>query len=199
MSGQEIKDGSGSQRLAFVDEENRLLTRAVSQPNIGHHSLHDGKAFSAYMRHTFAAADTDEDIAFFYLPTTTTNKVVISQLTVVTTGTASKLEVFFQPTGRTGGDLVTMLGLNLTSSVISSAIAYHKNPTAFSFTHVAANEFIDIRVGTGQPSFTFSLNDALILGPGDALGFVGESSGIGDKMRINCYYYEINAFGNLGE
>jgi len=193
MSGWEIKDGGGSQRSALVDEDNRLMTRAIILSEFGHHSLQDGHGYGVYLRHTFVAADTNEELAYLVHNGATNVKIIIKQLTVVSNGTSLKMEMFFDPgTPSSAGDNSEPLNLNRGSSNQSELTAAHDNGSALAFTTAAANEFLDLRIGTGQPSFTYDFRDALVLTPNASLGFIGEAGDIGDKCRLNVYYYEIH-------
>jgi hypothetical protein len=58
-------------------------------------------------------------------------------------------------------------------------------------------EFLDLRLGTGMPTFTYDFQDSLILTPGADLFMQAETdTGTGDKVRANVYFYEIHGAGH---
>ena len=187
--GMQIQDGKGTQRLAEVDSEFKLMTRSVTSTELGHASIDEEVAFTAYLRHAFVAADTNENVA--HIQNHGTGNIVIDQITFSTnTATSMKIELFFIGDLTSGGTERTPLNLNRGSKVTSDLHAHYNDGSSLLFTTTAANEFLDIRLSSGQNTFTFDFKDALILAPDEGIAFVGEAGAIGDKVRLNVYYYE---------
>ena len=57
-----IEDGKGSGMLAEVNDGNRLQTLSTTQNKLAYASEKTTKAFSAYGKRNFAAADTNENV-----------------------------------------------------------------------------------------------------------------------------------------
>jgi hypothetical protein len=181
-----IEDGRGKGYRAQVDGENRLLTRAIVTTELGHQSEDEAQAFTIYAKRQLAAADTNEGV--LYMENEGSGQIIISHITFSSNSTTgSKFEVFFDPTGVSGGDHFTPLNLNRGSKKTSAAHAKHGGVDLV-YTISAENEFLDVRIANN--TFTFDFGDALILTPGASLLIQAESRTLGDKVRANVYFYE---------
>ena len=186
----QIESGTGDRSLARVDKEHNLHTRAIILSEFGHHSLDEESGYGVYMRHTFTAGAGNNEYLGHVINNGLDN-IVIKQVTVATNAVSMKVEMFFDTVYTSGGELAIPLNLNRGSKKESSLVAYHENPTVIVMSTAAEKEFLDLRTGTGMPSFTYDFRDAFVLAPQTTFGFVGEASSAGEKVRLNVYYYEL--------
>lgn len=176
--GIKIDDGSGSGRLAKVNDKRRL---AVSSSSFSESSLvafSEGGTFN--WTSTYSATSGDEVI---YVKNTSTTKVMVIDKIAVSSVNAGFFELY-QVSGTASGTTITGKNTNLTSGNVAAATALGNA----SVTGLTIGDKIDHARVPASSRATMELRDVLILGQSDAIAvtYTG-STGIAD-VTITGYY-----------
>ena len=187
-----IKDGTGSGKVAKVDEHNRLNTFATTRSRISFVSQEHQSSFMVYAKRDFVAANTDEAILCFTY--TGDTMCFIDSITFSTNSSSATIELYADHTTIGGGTQYTPINLNRSSSISSNVTAIIGVSGSDGELDISYNEevdeFLDIRLSTGLPSFKYDFNDGFILGRGDSFAIIGKVGSVGDKIRAAVYYFE---------
>lgn len=181
-----IEDGKGSGKKAGVNDANRLDVSAQTEDRIYYVSRDDKKAFAIYGRRNFiAGSDTNENI--LYVKYTGNTDLHIKDITFSTNSPNAKIEIFFDPTNVSGGEVRLPLNLNRTSAITSETICLTGEADLTADT-ITANEFMDVRLNLS--TFTNDFHSALILPKNASILVKGSVETAGEKIRVMIYYYE---------
>ena len=186
-----IKDGKGRGYTAKVDEHNRLNVYSTNRERISFVSEEHGAAFMVYAKRDFVAANTDESLLCFVYNGNT--RCFIDKITFSTNSSAAKIEVYGDHIYNNGGTIRIPSNLNRGSSIasdVTAMIGVSGSNGELDITYSDGDEILDIRLGTGQPTFTYDFNGGFILERNDDFAIVGSVANAGDKIRAAVYYFE---------
>lgn len=185
-----IKDGTGSGYCAKVDENNNIHAYSVICNGISYASS-KGNANLVYCRLNSSVIEAWEGLLYFKNMEPGV-ELIISSLTLSTRLAGwGKVELYFSPTERTNGNLITPLNLNRTfSNVLLNIEAYHSRTSQLSLTVDNANEFGCFQFNQYDKSEVIDFNDSLVLGYGDSFGAICKGSSISDEYRGILRYYK---------
>jgi len=182
-----IEDGKGSGKKVEVTQDNRLSVEADTESRIFHKSRDHKKAFSAYGKRNFVAANTNENV--LSLTYDGSDNLFVKEIVFSSNDDDAKVEVYFDGVYVSGGTTVLPLNLNRTVSVESETTCLHGGDTLVVNTE-PAKEFFDVRLS--KSTFNKDFHGAVILSRGNNITVLGSVSEPGKKIRTMIYYYEDN-------
>ena len=177
-----------SGEAVFV-EDNALKTKSTIMSAIGNKSHSEGKAFTAYSKHTIVAPATDEPV--FYLENTGNQMMHISKIEIGTNDItlATKFEVHRDTVFVSGGSAVPPVNQNSNSGFVAEAVMLDNRIDDLVFTVDATKEIDDTRIGGGGPlKYPLQFEDAQILMKGKSLSVIAEGA-VGTKVRVTAHIY----------
>lgn len=180
----QIKDGTGNSYNAKVDAENRLWVEAQTIPTTATQSQ-EGETYSVTSHDATAAAGT----YIIYFKNDDADKLFFIDLMRLG-GVATILWKVWEVTGTAaGGSALTPSNLNLQSGKAASATARGDDSITGLSTVV---ELATIRTAANS-SGLLELDDALILGQGDAIAVEVDAAGSTDvaEVHIRGFYKEL--------
>jgi len=184
-----VKDGTGKNYSAKVDENGMLYTYSLNIPRLLWHSLDDEDVFSTYNKHTIQVDDTEEKVC--YLEYTGNSNLIINKLMVSCNDATNicKFEVYVNATTLGGGVEVTPTNWNRTSDNTINVIMKHTNSGATPIT--TASDGIEILCFYSKPEEGLKeiKLDGLILGKSDNILIIAQNK-VDQKVRVTVHYYE---------
>jgi hypothetical protein len=180
-----IEDGKGSGKKAAVTTDNRLDVTAKTEDRIYYSSRDAQKAFSVYGKRNFAAGSTNENV--LYVKYTGQTDLHIKEIMFSSNSADAKVEVYFNPTGVSGGSEIIPLNMNRSSAVTSETECLNGN-TTLTASVTSANEMFDVRLSNS--SFVMDFHSAIILPKNSEILILGSVENADEKIRVMIYYYE---------
>lgn len=189
-----IQDGTGTGKVAKVDMQNRLQTKAVTRPEAVQVSEDDAQAYEfATGAFITLANDTNEHAIFYLKNTSSTKHLHIDDIR--TCGTAVTKWLFYK--NDTGGDLIsdanagTEVNLNFSSAQVAEADVWAASASGKTRSGGAIfSQHID---GVGHSNVEFK--GSLILGTNDSITVTAtlESAAAGQEVCVRAVgFYEDN-------
>ena len=179
-----LEDGKGSGKKAAVTSDNRLDVTAKTESRIYYESRDNQKAFSVYGKSNFVGI-TDANI--LYMKYTGDVDLHIKEIMFASNSPDAKIEVYFDPTGVSGGTTVLPLNMNRGSALTSETTCLN-GAADLTGTVTTANEMFDVRLNNS--SFNKDFHSALILSKNTNIFILGSVATAGDKIRVMVYFYE---------
>ena len=186
-----IHDATSGQSVK-IDKKNRMATNSVTTTPISHISEYDGDAFFTYAKHTIQANATDEPVLFMEVGQSDKH-VKVSHVVFSTNADLVKFEIHLAVTLNSyGTSEVPPKILNRSKNKASSLSSYDNRNNDLSVTVGTGSneaELADIRLSTGQQTYTLDFKDSLLLQSTNNFYVLAEGDA-GDKVRCSVYFYE---------
>ena len=182
--GFNIDDGLGRGHIAGVSPDNRLMVAAKSNLRGYYVSRDDERLFNAVFEDASAAAG---NYVAYILNTSTTRRMVID-LIRVEAANAALWKVVTATGTATGGNSVTAVNMNRTSSITPEATMLADNVGGFT----AGTPLIARARHPADSSITIPFDDTLILGQNNAIALEYDAGTTGIAGATIRFYYESN-------
>jgi hypothetical protein len=179
-----LLDGKGRGYRAGVDHDGRLETVAYTKGEIAYHSEHYTAAYGIYGRRNIVTENTNEGMLYLY--NSGADALIISNITFSTSSASAKFEVFFDPTGVTGGNVRLPLQLNRRSAVTPN-ITVLDGESDLTATTSTAMELMDVRLN--KNTFNWDTKDSIILPYGKSIYIQVEAAAASDRCRCNVFCF----------
>ena len=191
MSFTILEDGTGNGYKAKVNASNHLLVGAINVEEITSISSNRGGALNFHFSRVMAAANTQENLAFFQYNGDYQLQVGVIRMSLeevtLTAGSQSLFTVYKGVEYTSGGDAVTQFNMNLSSANVLDYTAYSGSTAMVLDT---TNQFkLEDTIVEGAQEINYQ--GALILKKGDTLAIKGKSKNIGDKLHFSLFTYEV--------
>lgn len=169
--GVQLLDGTGSGRLAKVDERNRLHTEAVATSPLENQSEINGTA--AFFNSTYSATGGQEVI--YIQNTEASDKLHIQRLVI--SSSAASLFTFFEVTSTTaaGGTALTPINPNLGSAVTKNENSFGNASVTGS---LSGTTLLAGSIGVALIDYPYEFDAAVILGNLDAVALTLTTTGV---------------------
>jgi len=189
--GFEIDDGTGNGYSAKVNQENRLLTNAVTESNIEHTNFKEGRAFTVYGTANPAYEDpsaTDTGLlCVFYLKNLSDLSLIISQMGIWTASN-QYIEPSINPTGSpTNVTTLTPTNMNLSSGNIATGDFYSGDGI---LGLEGATRVTRFRIPANN-STNFNSLDSRIVIPKNNIFVLYSTESVQIEFTFNFFYHEI--------
>jgi hypothetical protein len=188
-----IVDGTGKNYAVKADVHNRLSVYATTVPRISFISQTHGTSFMVYAQRDLTASNELQPLICFHYTGEVyayIDKIIFS---TDEKSDISLFELYANTTYMSGGTPSTPVNLNLSSKIYSDStcnIGVSGSGGELSVGYDEANEFLDVRLGNGQYTYTVEFDSAFILSKNTKFGIFGSSPTIGTKLRASIYYFE---------
>ena len=111
----------------------------------------------------------------------------IKEIMFASNSTDAKIEVYFDPTGVSGGATVLPLNMNRGSALTSETTCLN-GASLLTASVTGANEMFDVRLSNS--SFLMDFHSAIILPKDSEILILGSVQTAGQKIRVMVYYFE---------
>lgn len=182
-----IQDGTGSGRMARIDEKNRLEVISVSVPIITQ-AAHDGDAYAIRGSHTIEVTDTEENVLHVTNDNPAAYLYIHNLHFSIKTSTGVVGKSYFGATRTSGGTVKTAINMNRGVAKEALLTAYDNSSDDLVLSVDSDLEFELLRGSTTQTVCARS-GGSIILGPGDAFAFRAIGTA-GDIVELSVFVFE---------